>query len=215
MWAGEEEEVTDGIFTTIYKNNTWGGVSRSGKGSDLENTGVIAAELERILSKYRIWSMLDIPCGDFSWMQRVNLEDRAYFGADIVAALIADNRERYYDRERDVNFEVLDLREDSLPVVDLVFCRDGMVHLPNRMVWDCLRNIIGSGSRYLMATTFPDHANRDIAEGGWRPINLERPPFSFPPPLEFVFENYTGDNGRFTDKGMGLWEISSLMRVHE
>lgn len=37
-----------------------------------------------MLKKYSIKSILDIPCGDFSWMKKIELDGIEYIGADIV-----------------------------------------------------------------------------------------------------------------------------------
>ena len=98
-----------------------------------------------------------------------------------------------------------------LPVADMVFVRDCMVHLPFSMIAAALSNIHASGSRLLMATTFPaTPVNRDIALGDFRPINLQAPPFNFPPPIELVLEHCTEANGVHADKAMGVWRISDL-----
>jgi hypothetical protein len=46
--------------------------------------------------------------------------------------------------------------------------------------------------------------------GDWRPLNLERPPFNFPPPAELLAEGCTEAEGRFLDKCLGLWAIKDL-----
>ena len=62
------------IFTDIYKKNAWGGKeSISGRGSDANQTQVLIQELPDFLKKFKISKLLDIPCGDFAWMEKVNL----------------------------------------------------------------------------------------------------------------------------------------------
>ena len=57
-------------FTEIYTENLWASAeSKSGTGSELRNTEVLRQELSVLLKKYKIQSMLDIPCGDFNWMK--------------------------------------------------------------------------------------------------------------------------------------------------
>jgi hypothetical protein len=59
-----------------------------------------------------------------------------------------------------------------------------------------------------LATTFPElSANADIVTGDWRPMNLERPPFNLPSPLNFILERKVPDHG---DKGLGLWQVDDL-----
>jgi hypothetical protein len=64
------------VFTNIYDTRAWHSKeSISGNGSELIQTEQIINELPVLLKKYNITSMLDIPCGDFNWMQHVNLDN--------------------------------------------------------------------------------------------------------------------------------------------
>jgi hypothetical protein len=85
------------------------------------------------------------------------------------------------------------------------------VHFAFADIWRALRNFQQSGSRYLLTTTFIEHDdNPDVATGGWRPLNLERPPFCFPPPVAVVDERCLHSGGRGRDKRLALWELASL-----
>jgi hypothetical protein len=46
--------------------------------------------------------------------------------------------------------------------------------------------------------------------GDWRPLNFQRPPFTFPAPLEFINEACTEWNGDYADKSLALWQIADL-----
>lgn len=198
------------IFTDIFLKNKWGGdQSFSGRGSDLRQTRVIAAELPRLCSELGVRSLLDVPCGDFHWMSAVDLGDITYLGGDIVEPLIRRNRERHARSK--VDFVQLNLISDPIPTVDLIFCRDCLVHFSNADVLVALQNVCRSGSRYLLTTTFPTRdENADIATGQWRPLNLERAPVCLPPPLRLIVEECTEDGGRYADKSMALWEIAAI-----
>ena len=202
---------TQDIFTRIYRKNHWNSAeSVSGSGSHLEQTALLRQGIEALLVDKKITSMLDIPCGDFNWMNEVNLKGVDYIGADIVEDLIAANRSNFKDK-RNVSFEVLDIIRDKLPKCDLIFCRDCLVHLSNKEIHQALSNIKSSGSRFLLTTTFVDRTmNMDTITGHWRTLNLELKPFHLPPPLHLIDEGCTQNKGKFKDKAMGLWEISSL-----
>ena len=60
--------------------------------------------------------MLDIPCGDFYWMNRVDRGDVNYLGADIVRDLIRENKRKY--EKNGLRFQTLNLITDRLPTVD-------------------------------------------------------------------------------------------------
>lgn len=200
----------DDVFDEIFERNHWRGAeSASGTGSDLQQTAVIVRELPKLLRRHGAVSMLDIPCGDFHWMDRVDLSGIDYIGADIVSRLVDANNATH--ATEGVSFVTLNLVSDQLPRVDLVFCRDCLVHLSLDNVQAALRNICDSGARYLLTTTFPDHPrNRDIPNGLWREINLQAPPFNFPPPLELLNEGCTEGGGEHRDKSLGLWTIEQV-----
>src|SRR5687768_5656945 len=82
----------EAIFTSIYNNHRWGdNESLSGTGSKIEQTKAIAVFVPQLFRKYAIRNVLDIPCGDFNWMQHVDLSTINYLGADIVRELISKN----------------------------------------------------------------------------------------------------------------------------
>jgi 2-polyprenyl-3-methyl-5-hydroxy-6-metoxy-1,4-benzoquinol methylase len=171
------------LFTDIYNRNTWGSAeSRSGHGSNLQNTVALRAALPTIVAGLGVRTLLDIPCGDFWWMKEVRLRGVTYTGADIVKPLIKTNHDLYSsDARRFIN---LDITQDDLPRADLIVCRDCLVHFSDEDVWRALANLKRSGSKYLLTTTFTARAqNRDIETGLWRPLNLQIAPFNFPPPL--------------------------------
>ncbi|MCZ2153602.1 MAG: class I SAM-dependent methyltransferase [Bryobacterales bacterium] len=197
-------------FSHIYRTNLWGSEeSVSGSGSAIDQTAAIRKRLPALLHKYKITSMLDLPCGDFGWMREVDLTGIDYCGGDIVADLIVQHQRDHEGTGR--RFQVLDLTRDPLPRMDLVFCRDCLVHLSFAHIWDAIRNLKASGSEWLLTTTFPEHrTNHDIDDGDWRLLNLEEPPFCFPPPVDLVLEDCAEHDGAFADKSLGLWRIAAL-----
>ena len=196
-------------FREIYVANAWGNAhSRSGAGSDLAQTSEIRAQLPRLMSDLGIASMLDLPCGDFHWMSELAL-DLDYIGGDVVPDIIASNVQRFATPRR--RFRVLDATVDPLPKADLILCRDLLVHLAFEDAIRAIVNFRSSRSRYLLTTTFTRRTeNTDIPTGQWRPINLERPPFAFPPPLRLINEHCSEGDGTWTDKSLALWDLSEL-----
>ena len=194
----------EGVFEKIYQENAWkNDESVSGAGSTEEATRVIRQELPGIFRRYRIKNVLDIPCGDFNWASEVKWP--GYIGADVVPELIMRNREEWPE----VDFRVLDVTKDFLPEVDLILCRDLLGHFSNYFVQKALRNIVSSGSRYLLATTFPKHENNgDIWTGDWRPINLASY-YGLPDPIAIFNEGCTAGGGQFADKSLGVWRLDN------
>jgi len=199
------------VFTRIYSSNHWKSPeSVSGTGSELEQTKTLVEKLEKLLADMSITSILDIPCGDFKWMQEVDLSRIDYTGADIVEELIKANQEKYKEKTNR-RFMVLDLMHGRLPEKDLIVVRDCLVHFSFKDIRQAIKNITSSGSRYLLATTFTDyHTNYDIATGDWRRLNLQERPFNFPPPITIINENCTENNGEFADKSLALWDIGVI-----
>ena len=198
------------VFTAYYKGNTWNSEeSISGPGSEIEQTATIITEIPKLIGRFNICSILDIPCGDFNWMKQINLEGINYTGADIVEDLIARNNQKF-----EHEFLTLDLTADKIPKKDMVLVRDCFVHLSNAMVFSALNNILLSESKYLLTTTFTDRKeNVDIIVGDWRPINFQVPPFNFPKPLAVINENCTEEEGIYADKSLAIWSVSDLKLV--
>ena len=198
------------VFKRYYTENWWGDdESTSGTGSSLKETSTLREKLPRMLNDLKVTSLLDAPCGDFNWMQHVDLHGIRYIGADIVSELIVRNNMHY--KKESIEFIVLDLCKDPLPVVDILFCRDAVVHLSNEDALALFDNLRQSKIKYVLTTTFPETcSNEDIATGMWRPINLCRMPFNFPEPICLINEGFKGKNGRGQDKSIGLWEIKNI-----
>jgi SAM-dependent methyltransferase len=199
------------VFSKIYKENYWVyGESVSGTGSDINQTNVIIVELEKLFQEFDIRSILDAPCGDFNWMDQVNLNRIEYVGIDIVEDLISLNKSNYKDKIG-VEFRTGNIITDDLPKVDLILCRDCLVHFSFADIQTTLSNFKRSGSKYLLTSSFIDHKNnKDISTGFWRPINLSSPPFDLPQPLRTINEKCTEGGGKHKDKSLVLCELRTV-----
>ena len=155
------------IFKEVCRNNAWGGKdSVSGPGSDVNQTSLITKELFALFKDLNIRTMLDIPCGDFNWMKNLDLNSIDYTGADIVEELIDKNRENY--ARANLRFQCMNLIKEKLPKVDLIFCRDCLVHFSFMDILLSLDNVCNSQSEYFLATTFTDRkVNLNIVTGQW------------------------------------------------
>lgn len=196
------------IFTNIYLNRMWKSEeSASGNGSDFDETAAIRGGLLPLICDLKISTLLDAPCGDFNWMRLLNLPIKKYIGVDIVSQLIASNARLYGSPERE--FVVGDIVQDPLPQMDMILCRDCLNHLPLNDGAKAIQNFNDSGARYLAATTYPEHgANGEMAlalpPAGWRPLNLEFPPFSLGVPFLVIAESERVAYGKM----LGVWELS-------
>jgi hypothetical protein len=201
----------DAAFRDIYRRNHWGGtVSPSGQGASPSQTDQLRRTLPVLLSRLGVDTLLDLPCGDYSWMKLVDLPAVSYTGADLLGEVIQPLQTAYTDSQH--RFLVLDLTRDPLPRADLLFCRDCLVHLSFADIQRALNNAVRSGIPYLMTTTFPEcEVNEDIVTGDWRPLNLERSPFHVPQPQELLNEGCTEGGGLFADKSLGVWRTDELI----
>jgi hypothetical protein len=197
------------IFEWIYRTNKWGDAeSVSGKGSNLERTRNLRAELPAMLQRLGVRTLLDAPCGDFHWMQHTPLELDGYVGADIVQALVERNAAEFGGPHR--RFVCLDLATDPLPQADAILCRDCLVHLDLPTIRKVVANLKASGSRYLLTTSHRLHGDYvEKVTGSHRLINLERPPFRWPVPLDQIVESVPA-GGRDTGKILGVWRIADI-----
>ncbi|WP_068469287.1 class I SAM-dependent methyltransferase [Candidatus Protochlamydia phocaeensis] len=205
----QQENDCEKVFTDYWLNNTWGGISLSGAGSDLVQTATIREALPVLLQEYQCQTMADAPCGDFYWMRHVDLPLRQYIGVDVVKAMIDYNQSQFGNEF--YSFIQLDLTRQSIPKVDLVLCRDCLVHLSYADIARAIKHFKQSGTTYLLTTSFTALPfNYDIPTGSWRPLNFMLAPFNFPQPLAIINENCTEGNGIFSDKSLVLWRLADL-----
>ena len=197
-------------FARIYQTNLWfDAESRSGTGSSLESTAQLRASLPPVLRRLNARRLLDVPCGDFNWMSHVDLSGIDYTGGDIVGAVIEANRARYDSAAR--KFMRMDLTSGPLPAADVILCRDCLVHFSFANIIAAFRTMKASGAQYLLTTTFLDRQiNKDIVDGDWRPLNLEKPPFLLPVPHSVILEECTEEGGAYADKALAVWRVSDL-----
>jgi hypothetical protein len=197
------------VFEHIYENNLWGDAeSVSGSGSNLAGTAKVRGELPHLISTLGVASMLDAPCGDFHWMKDLKIGEmlRAYYGVDIVRPLIAENQRKYASDT--VKFLCLDVVKDALPRADLILCRHLLIHLCLTDSLAVIRNFKKSGAKFLLITTQEDVAeNREILfTGSFRPLNIERPPFSLPPRIMTIDDSH----GKEDQSRLGLYRLADI-----
>lgn len=199
---------TQEVFTHIYESNKWGDAeSKSGGGSNLEKTISLRKAIPTMLTQLDAKSMLDIPCGDFHWMKEIELPLSRYIGADIVNPLVEENQRRYGNQQR--KFLQLDLIRDNLPAVDVIFCRDCLVHLSFADIALALDNIRRSGAQYLLTTHFPEiQTNKDSITGKHHSLNFTLEPFNWPKPM--IGHNEYFSSKRRRNKHLSVWNISDL-----
>ena len=201
----DQNKKIEDIFEDIIFNKRWSKKDLCGPGSSISYTEKLRGQLPDLLHRYKISSMFDIPCGDFSWMQYVNLEGIEYLGGDIVEKLIETNKKNYPK----YNFKKIDIINDSLPDSDLIFVKDCLLHLSNMHIKKTLQNICRSNIKFLLMTNWlEDYDNfRDIETGQGRLLNFLVEPYNFPLPLDIIVEK----NPKIS---LNLWKIDDLRQLN-
>jgi hypothetical protein len=192
------------VFTTIFNNNSWGSSeSFSGMGLEIKNTVSLRKNISYLIKSLKIKSILDVPCGDMNWMQMLELKELKYEGWDIVDEIINLNKKSFSDRPN-FSFFCKDALTDEIPNVDLIICRDLIIHFPFEATWNLLRNIVKSSSKYvLISHCRTDFPNTNIKFGEFYPVNLENPPFNFHKAMFYIKEEEEV-------KYMALYEIKTI-----
>ena len=181
------------VFTSIYKSNHWAQsdnlsgeiVSVSGPGSNINQKGFLDLKknFENIFKKYEIRSILDMPCGDFLWLNEVIKDKNIYYlGIDIVNELISRNNIKYKNEK--INFECRDIVE-FFPKrqFDLILIRDLFIHLKNSDITKILNNLKSIDFKYLAVNSNTIEINKDVNIGQHRKINLLIKPFNLKEPM--------------------------------
>jgi len=199
------------VFSGIYARREWGdSESVSGPGSGLARTVGVRDELIRLLQELEVETFLDAGCGDFHWLCVAALPVREYVGVDVVRQLIDELEVHQAAPGR--AFLQADITRDRLPRVDFVLCREVLMHFPDHDVFAAVSNLKRTRARWLLTTTFVDRERNDAIElGSWRPLNLEAPPFEFPPALRTFDDVPLVDREQFLDKRLALWELQKLL----
>lgn len=191
------------VFSEIYHTNAWQDPeSVSGRGSTSARTKAIMSQLSLLLQDLQTKTLLDAACGDFNWMKDTELGDVKYIGVDVVPALIAFNQ-LYSDEQK--SFAALDITTDRLPAADAILCRDCFIHLSFRNIKAALRNFKKTNATHLLCTTHTTVVeNTDCTDGSWRNVNMQLPPFNFPPPVAQIIEDEE------LGKCLGVWRLKDL-----
>src|SRR5207237_4692594 len=85
--------------------------------------------LPALLERIGVRTLPDLPCGDFAWMDRLDLKLDRYIGADIVGEIVERNAALFATTDGRVKFRKLNLLSDELPAAHAIRCRDCFVHL--------------------------------------------------------------------------------------
>ena len=192
------------VFEQLIGSAMWAGDGTvCGRGSTEQATRGLRNNLPNFLKKYNIQSMFDAPCGDYVWMNKIEFpKNFKYVGGEIVDSLVRENQAKYPG----IDFRNFDLTTDSIPDVDLLFCRLCLIHFSNDDIKKTIDNIIRSNVKYILTTNYYAGAtNLEIQTGGYRPVDLTKAPFYLPNPIDSI-----DDSSPHDAMNMSLWAVDQF-----
>ena len=206
------------VFYTIYKSNHWNKYDKvdennllvSGPGSipGSHLTQNVLKNLKTFIINNNIKSILDIPCGDFSWIKElIKNEKLKYVGWDIVNEIIEHNKKKFL--LENVDFFCKDIvNENNFGNYDLIFSRDFFIHINNNDIKKIINNIRKSKAKFFACSNNLDLLiNKDILVGQHRKINLSIEPFN----LKKTYSSFYEGSG---DRYINIYKISDLKSIN-
>lgn len=177
------------VFYLTYKTNHWNKYKEiesnnlivSGPGSipGSNQTNNIIKHLDTFIKDNKIKSILDMPCGDFSWMSElIQMNNNVlYTGYDIVKEIIDLNNKRFSSDK--IKFFVKDIvEEESFDDFDFVFVRDFFIHIMNDDIIKIINVIKKSKIKFFACSSSANiNFNKDVIIGRYRQLNIEIKPF--------------------------------------
>jgi hypothetical protein len=170
------------IFETIYEKKIWNNnnssIPLSGPGSSLQNTKDISQLLTEFIYKNKCKTILDLGCGDLTWISRTpffNDSDIKYTGVDIVESLINKHAEKYKQHP----FVCKDLVNlNVIQPVSLIIIRDVLFHLKNEDIQVIFNNIRDKFD-FIAITSCKNEVNTDnFNKWHFTEKNIHKPPFN-------------------------------------
>ncbi len=176
------ENAREEAFSYIYEAKVWGcnsdGEGASGGGSVEETTRQYRKFLQDFFAVYEIRSVVDAGCGDWEFSKLIDWRNIHYVGYDIVDSVIKRNQAKY--TSGNIHFIHADAINEDLPSADLLICKDVLQHLSNSDILAFLPQL--KKYKYCLITNDVDprtltSSNPDIQSGGYRQVDLTKPPF--------------------------------------
>lgn len=172
------------LFDQIYQERVWdegGTAPLSGKGSTVKNSLPVLEWIRKLQPS----SVLDIGCGDLTWMNTAIQEHHfSYTGVDVSHQAIIHARKRLDEPSlRAATFIRADFTQPAFRAhADLVIVKDVFFHLTDAQIVQALCNLARSTYRHLIVNTddvsysFVDGTRR-MNSAHWAMANLEKAPF--------------------------------------
>lgn len=180
---------TKDAMTQVYEKNLWGGGDKdfySGDGS--HHPKLVDPYVEAVASFLHSFGeplvVCDLGCGDFNVGKELAGYAKKYIAVDIVPELIEHNKKTF--KAENLEFQCLDIAEESWPSGDCVILRQVLQHLSNTEIQRVVEKLYGY--KYIILTEHVPEGqfepNKDIISGqGTRlkknsGVDLPAPPFN-------------------------------------
>jgi SAM-dependent methyltransferase len=154
---------------------------KSGPGSTVEFSAPYRAFVGHFIFEHDVQSVVDLGCGDGVIASHINWRNANYVGIDCIAERIERNRLQYPL----LNFACADVRTCCFST-DLVLVKDVIQHWPTADIVEWLSYLRRTSAfKYALITncnyerygSIEGKVNTDVPIGGWRAIDLIKPPF--------------------------------------
>ena len=167
-------------FRQVYSLRLWG----DGSGNEARHHGRWRDVVHDFVSRQKSKVVVDLGCGDgrvlagFDWFR---LRTR-YIGVDLFPWILNQFRSRHVMAET-FDLDVLTCPQEKLPAGDLALIKDVLQHLPEPLAIEFLQRARRRYKHLLVCNCahqvgdYPP-VNSPIPVGGFRPIDLELPPFN-------------------------------------
>lgn len=175
----------------------------SGPGSSAAYTARFREFLETFMHDRGVRTVVDYGCGDWQWAKLVKWGDRRYHGFDIVESLV-DKLRAAYGRDDRAFTHVADPESFVPPECDLLICKDVLQHLPTEEAISLVRRFEARAKHLLWVndrSPNPAANNAECVRGGYRYLDLSRPPFSLDGAVAFEFGFQPNNKVAFWQRG--------------
>lgn len=169
------------FFKEIYENQIWNfknpDIPLSGHGSSIGATKEIQGYLRELISSLKLGSLLDLGCGDLTWIPKAISSSFDYVGVDVYDRIIQSHHVNHPYWQ----FKIIDAIKESLPSADLILIKDVIIHLTNNQIKKLLSNVADSDFKYLLISMTIEKRIKDIIDPPWfySEVNLRDAPFHF------------------------------------
>jgi len=172
--------------------------------AELNDRNGCLAVLRSFIKEKGVSSIIEFPCGRLT-PDQFPLSFH-YIGGDSSLRVIEENRR--VNRGSDICFVSLNLFHSKVPGAEMFISADYFERVSMREIARLFQRLMRRGFRYLALSHHPLLTeNWDTALGDYRPLNYDKPPFSFPSPVAIYPAPV--EQGR-PDRSVAVWACDGL-----